>query len=36
MLHRVQKGEYTTLQPVQIPPEVDGERYDVVTGSFSW
>ena len=32
MLHRVRNCKYTTPQPVQIPAEVDGERYNVVTG----
>ena len=36
MLHRVRKCKYTSLQPVQISAEVDGERYNVVTGGPSW
>ena len=30
------KSKYTTPQLVQVPTEVDGERYNAVTGDPSW
>ena len=36
MPHRVQKCNYGTPQPVQIPTKVNGERYNVMTGGLSW
>ena len=36
MLYRVRKCKFSTLQLVQIPTEVDGERYNLVTGGVFW
>ena len=36
MFFHVRKRKYTTPQPVEITTEVDGERYNVVTGGLSW
>ena len=35
MFCHVRKRKYTTLQPVELATEVDGERYNVVTGGLS-
>ena len=36
MFHCVQKRKYITPQAFQEPTEVDGERYNAVTGGLSW
>ena len=36
MLHGVRKCKYAAPEPVQIPTEVNGEKYNGVTCGLSW